>query len=75
MDKARITLYLKNDSDAVLRDINVSVEGGDENLQVKAPKILGPNQIAEVTFTWEPTLFTKPLDAHIEVTANEVASG
>lgn len=67
----RACLWLRNDSQGLLRKIKVSVS--DVNVSVKCPDRLGPGEVAEVVFVWAPPLdMRRGLHADVKVEAEEV---
>jgi hypothetical protein len=66
-----VSLWLKNDSQGLLRKIRVSCS--DKDVVVKGPGVLKPGETAEVIFTWTPPLeLRKGLHADVRVEGEEV---
>jgi hypothetical protein len=66
-----VSLWLKNDSQGLLRKIRVSCS--DPDVAVKSPGVLKPGEVCEVLFTWTPPVeLRKGLHADVTVEAEEV---
>lgn len=67
----RVSLWLKNDSQGLLRKIKVTCS--DLDVVVKAPGVLKSGEVAEVLFTWTPPLeLRRGLHADVKVEGEEL---
>lgn len=67
----RVSLWLKNDSNGLLRKIKISCS--DSDVAVKSPGGLNPGEVVEVVFTWTPPLeLRRGLHADVKVEGEEL---
>lgn len=70
-----VTVYLENDSDAVLTNLEYIVPSlpPTEVLKVEGPVTVQPHEIVPITITWKPSLsFKKALSVSLEIRGEEV---
>jgi hypothetical protein len=70
-----IVLYLQNDSEAVLENIEYRFPElpKSEVLEITAPKEMKPNSIESMKIRWKPSLnFRKALNVKLELVGDEI---
>jgi len=66
-----VTLYLHNDSDAVIRNLKYAI--GNKKVElVNPPERIVPRGVEALRFRWSPTLLKQPLKTTIEITGEEI---
>lgn len=73
--RKRLTLYMKNDVNAVLVGIEILFpDPGEEQIKIiKAPGKLNPGQISPLILEWKPPLnFRKALRTSIQIIGEEI---
>lgn len=66
-----VSLWLRNDSQGLLRKIKISCS--DSDVAVKGPAVLKSGEVCEVLFTWSPPVeLRKGLHADVKVEGEEL---